>query len=171
LTDDALFLFVDGRWKGAVNYMNPLGSKGKLAGAFAKLLHEMWGGDLPYLTPIDFRVGSRILFLPPATNSSYLQRSICQLKSQYNGSDQHDSQEFLSFLIDGIHEDLNRIIAKPTYAPTPEEEAELERLPPQIASDREWRAWRARNDSLIVDFFQGQFRSRLECLTCGKVCI
>ncbi|KAF8902399.1 hypothetical protein CPB84DRAFT_1746670 [Gymnopilus junonius] len=123
---------------------------GKLAGAFAKLLHDMWGGDLPYLTPIDFR------------------RSICQLNSQYNGSDQHDSQEFLSFLIDGIHEDLNRIIGKPNYTHTPEEEAELERLPPQIASDREWRAWRSRNDSLIVDFFQGQMRNRLECLTCHK---
>jgi len=53
-------LSVEGRWKSAVNYTNPLGSKGKLAGAFAKLLHEMWGGDFPYLTPIDFRVGSRI---------------------------------------------------------------------------------------------------------------
>ncbi|KDR80822.1 hypothetical protein GALMADRAFT_222419 [Galerina marginata CBS 339.88] len=142
--------FTEGRWKNAVNYTNPLGSKGKLAGAFARLLHDMWGGDLPYLTPIDFR------------------KSICQLKSQYNGSDQHDSQEFLSFLIDGIHEDLNRILAKPSFTPTPEEEAELERLPPQIASDREWGNWRARNDSLIVDFFQGQFRSRLECLTCHK---
>ena len=70
--------------------------------------------------------------------------------------------------MDGIHEDLNRILAKPTYAPTPEEEAELERLPPQIASDREWRTWRSRNDSLVVDFFQGQFRNRLECLTCHK---
>jgi hypothetical protein len=72
LADEALFLFVDGRWRSAVNYMNPLGSQGKLAGAFAKLLHEMWGGDLPYLSPIDFRVGSRILFLPPAANSFYL---------------------------------------------------------------------------------------------------
>ena len=98
-----------------------------------------------------------------------MQRSICQLKSQYNGSDQHDSQEFLSFLIDGIHEDLNRIIVKPLYSPTRQEEAELERLPTQIASDREWRNWRSRNDSLIVDFFQGQFRNRLECLTCHKV--
>ena len=56
-------LSVEGRWKSAVNYTNPLGSKGKLAGAFAKLLHEMWGGDFPYLTPIDFRVGSRIYFV------------------------------------------------------------------------------------------------------------
>lgn len=48
--------FTDGRWKTAINYRNPLNSKGKLTGAFAKLLHDMWGGDLPYLTPIDFRV-------------------------------------------------------------------------------------------------------------------
>ena len=47
---------VEGRWKNAINYTNPLGSKGKLTSAFAKLLHDMWGGDLPYLTPIDFRV-------------------------------------------------------------------------------------------------------------------
>lgn len=48
--------FTEGRWKSGINYTNPLGSKGQLTGAFAKLLHEMWGGDLPYLTPIDFRV-------------------------------------------------------------------------------------------------------------------
>ncbi|KAF8159371.1 hypothetical protein B0H34DRAFT_655402 [Crassisporium funariophilum] len=142
--------FTEGRWKSAINYTNEFGSKGKLTGAFAKLLHEMWGGDLPYLTPIDFR------------------RSICQLKDQYEGSNQHDSQEFLSFLMDGIHEDLNRIIARVKPTRTPEEEAELERLPPQIASDREWQTWRSQNDSLIVDFFQGLSRNRLECLTCHK---
>lgn len=91
------------------------------------------------------------------------------MNAQYIGSDQHDSQEFLSFLIDGIHEDLNRVIVKPTHTPTPEEEAELDRLPPQIGSEREWRTWKSRNDSLIVDYFQGQFRNRLECLTCHKV--
>ena len=26
-----------------------------------------------------------------------------------------------------------------------------------------------RNDSLVVDYFQGQFRNRLQCLTCRKV--
>lgn len=51
--------FTEGRWKSGINYTNPLGSKGQLTGAFAKLLHEMWGGDLPYLTPIDFRVIKR----------------------------------------------------------------------------------------------------------------
>jgi hypothetical protein len=33
-----------------------MGSKGQLAGGFARLVHDMWGGDLPYLTPMDFRV-------------------------------------------------------------------------------------------------------------------
>ncbi|KAF8645081.1 hypothetical protein AX16_008139 [Volvariella volvacea WC 439] len=142
--------FTEGRWKTSVNLVNPLGSKGILTGAFAKLLHEMWGEDMPYLSPIDFR------------------KVICRLKAQYNGSDQHDSQEFLSFLIDGIHEDLNRVIVKPRRTPTPEEEEELERLPVQLGSEREWKKWRTTNDSLIVDVFQGQFRSRLECLTCHK---
>ncbi|TFK71676.1 cysteine proteinase [Pluteus cervinus] len=142
--------FTEGRWKSAVNAVNPLGSKGRLTSGFAKLVHEMWGGDLPYLTPIDFR------------------KTITNLKSQYIGSDQHDSQEFLSFLLDGIHEDLNRIIVKPPTISNPQEEEELERLPVQIGSEREWRAWKARNDSIIVDFFQGQFQSRLECKTCHK---
>jgi ubiquitin carboxyl-terminal hydrolase 8 len=88
--------------------------------------------------------------------------------AQFRGSDQHDSQEFLSFLLDGLHEDLNRVLHKPPPA-DPAREAELEKLPQQIASEKEWRVYRMRNDSLIVDFFQGQFRNRLECLTCHKV--
>ncbi|PFH50295.1 hypothetical protein AMATHDRAFT_4113 [Amanita thiersii Skay4041] len=142
--------FTEGRWKHAINFCNPLGYKGKLTDAFAKLVQEMWHADFPYLTPIEFR------------------KNICQLKSEFIGNDQHDSQEFLSFLLDGIHEDLNRVIYKPPVIQSPEQEAELERLPPQIASEQEWQAWKTRNDSLIVDFFQGQFRSRLECLTCRK---
>jgi ubiquitin carboxyl-terminal hydrolase 8 len=71
--------------------------------------------------------------------------------------------------MDGLHEDLNRILIKPTHELTPEEEAELERLPQQVASRKEWAVYRMRNDSIVVDYFQGQFRNRLECLTCGRV--
>lgn len=53
----------DGRWKSAINFTNMMGTKGRLTGAFATLVHEMWGGDLPYLTPNDFRVCDT-LFLP-----------------------------------------------------------------------------------------------------------
>ncbi|KAF7309945.1 Ubiquitin carboxyl-terminal hydrolase 4 [Mycena indigotica] len=140
--------FTMGRWRNAVNTVNPLGSKGLLSGSFASLIHAMWSGELPYIIPLDFR------------------KVVCKLNEQYIGSNQHDSQEFLSFLLDGIHEDLNRLIVKPTFTRTPEQEAELERLSTQVASEQEWRLWKTRNDSIIVDFFQGQFKNRVQCLTC-----
>ncbi|KAF9648660.1 cysteine proteinase [Thelephora ganbajun] len=142
--------FTDGRWKSAVNMVNPLGTKGNLAHSFAMIVHEMWQAEMPYLTPLNFR------------------KSICSHALQFSGSDQHDAQEFLSFLLDGLHEDLNRVLQKPQIQTTPEREAELERLPLQIASQQEWEAYKSRNDSLIVDFFQGQFRNKMECLTCHK---
>ena len=98
-----------------------------------------------------------------------MQRSICSHAPQFSGSEQHDSQEFLSFLLDGLHEDLNRILQKRNIESTPEREAELEKLPTQIASEQEWQIYRMRDDSLVVDFFQGQYRNRMECLTCHRV--
>jgi ubiquitin C-terminal hydrolase len=54
---------------------------------------------------------------------------------------------------------------------TPEREARLETLPPEVASEDEWKIYKMRNDSIIVDLFQGQYRNRLECLTCHKVSV
>lgn len=38
---------------------------------------------------------------------------IAQFAPQFSGYAQHDSQEFLAFLLDGLHEDVNRIQNKP----------------------------------------------------------
>jgi ubiquitin carboxyl-terminal hydrolase 8 len=131
--------------------MNKLGTGGALPQAFATLLHQMWQGQYTYLSPYEFR------------------KSVIHFANQFGGSEQHDSQEFLSFLLDGLHEDLNRVITKPPAEDaSPEREAELETMPQQIAAVQEWEQYRKRNDSLIVDFFQGQFRNRLQCMTCQK---
>jgi ubiquitin carboxyl-terminal hydrolase 8 len=61
------------------------------------------------------------------------------------------------------------VLQKPQIETTPDREAQLETLPQQIASEQEWKIYRMRNDSLVVDYFQGQFRNRLQCLTCRKV--
>ncbi|KAG8916064.1 ubiquitin-specific protease doa4, partial [Tulasnella sp. 417] len=143
--------FIDGRWKAAVNLHNPLGSNGAVANAFAHLVHDLWQQESTYLIPYPFR------------------KSICAYAPQFSGSDQHDAQEFLSFLLDGLHEDLNRILRKPAIpSPTPEREKELETLAQQISSAQEWQLYRLRDDSLVVDYFQGQFRNRLQCLTCKQ---
>lgn len=98
------------------------------------------------------------------------QKNICLYAPQFQGTNQHDAQEFLSTLLDGLHEDLNRIIDKPTIETRPEREVELEALPIQIASEQEWKIYRMRNNSLVVDYFQGQFRNRMQCMTCNKGC-
>lgn len=49
---------LDGRWKNAVNMLNPLGSKGNMASAFATLLYQLWHGDVNYLAPYEFRVST-----------------------------------------------------------------------------------------------------------------
>ncbi|EJU03776.1 cysteine proteinase [Dacryopinax primogenitus] len=143
--------FLENRWQRAVNTVNPLGTRGQLAGAFAKMVQEMWQANFTYLDPTNFR------------------RSVCHYAPSFAGGDQHDAQEFISFLLDGLHEDLNRILQKPANDdPTPEHEAELERLPQQIAGEQEWQRYQRRDDSLVVDYFQGQFRNKLECMTCHK---
>ena len=48
--------FTDGRWKSAVNMVNPMGTKGNLALAFANILRDMWQGEGGTLSPVTFRV-------------------------------------------------------------------------------------------------------------------
>ncbi|QRW16968.1 ubiquitin carboxyl-terminal hydrolase [Rhizoctonia solani] len=74
-----------------------------------------------------------------------------------------------AFPIGRIHEDLNRIIVKPQFEElTPEREAELEGMPKQLAGAHEWARYKRRNDSIVVDYFQGQFCNQMQCLTCGQ---
>ena len=41
--------------------------------------------------------------------SWYLQIMVGKHQPMFAGSDQQDSQEFLTFLLDGLHEGLNRV--------------------------------------------------------------
>lgn len=45
--------------------------------------------------------------------SSFLQWTIAKYAPRFNGFQQQDSQELLAFLLDGLHEDLNRVHEKP----------------------------------------------------------
>lgn len=142
---------LDGSYKRDINKVNPLGTQGALAESFAHLVKVMWSEQYTFVSPVTFR------------------EAISKFAPTFRGFEQHDSQEFLAFLLDGLHEDLNRVVNKPPPVDmTPQREEELETLPQQVASVKEWTIYRQRNDSLIVDWFQGQFRNRMTCLTCGK---
>lgn len=62
----AHYIDADGRWKTAVNMMNPLGSKGHLAQIFATMISEMWRHEYTYLSPLTFRVQ----YLPSSSNEA-----------------------------------------------------------------------------------------------------
>ncbi|KAI7980762.1 Ubiquitin carboxyl-terminal hydrolase 5 [Camellia lanceoleosa] len=85
---------------------------------------------------------------------------------QFSGYNQHNSQEFLVFLLDGLHEDLNRVKYKPYI-----EAKEVEDWPDEQVADEHWQNHLARNDSIIVDVCQGQYHSKLVCPACKKLSI
>lgn len=87
--------FVEGKYKDDINTQNVLGYQGKLAKAFGKLMVKMWDDSGSVLAPYGFK------------------RVISEIKPEFAGYQQHDSQELLSAILDGLHEDLNRIYEKP----------------------------------------------------------
>ncbi|CAI0441841.1 unnamed protein product [Linum tenue] len=131
-----------------INKENPLGMHGELALAFGELLRKLWSSGRTSIAPRAFK-GKLALFAP-----------------QFSGYNQHDSQELLAFLLDGLHEDLNRVKRKPYI-----EMKDRSGHPDEEVADESWQYHKARNDSVIVDVCQGQYKSTLVCPDCSKVSV
>lgn len=87
--------FLTGKFKDDLNRSNPLGMKGELAEEYCSLLKELWSGAQRATYPRNFKY------------------KLEHFAPQFSGYQQHDSQELLGFLLDGLHEDLNRVLKKP----------------------------------------------------------
>uniref|UniRef100_A0A8D3E8R4 Ubiquitin carboxyl-terminal hydrolase n=1 Tax=Scophthalmus maximus TaxID=52904 RepID=A0A8D3E8R4_SCOMX len=131
-----------------LNFTNPLGMKGEIAEAYADVIKQMWSGRHYSVVPRVFKT------------------KVGHFASQFLGYQQHDSQELLSFLLDGLHEDLNRVKNKEYI-----ELRDADGRPDQVMAEEAWRNHRRRNDSVIVDTFHGLFKSTLICPECHKVSV
>ncbi|CAI5757119.1 unnamed protein product [Candida verbasci] len=147
--------FSNHNYKQHINPNNKLGSKGKLTTSFVELLLNMFNNNGSSFSPSKFK---RIMGgLSP--------------NKQFITYDQQDCVEFLNFLLDSLHEDLNQVNLTPEEKKmitelTPEQEKGREILPIRLASTIEWERYLKLNFSIMVDYFQGQLLSQLKCLNC-----
>ncbi|KAJ8245506.1 hypothetical protein GJAV_G00271450 [Gymnothorax javanicus] len=131
-----------------LNMDNPLGMCGEIAKAYAELVKQVWCGKYSYVTPRPFKT------------------QVGRFAPQFSGYQQQDSHELLAFLLDGLHEDLNRIRKKPYI-----QLKDAEGRPDKVVAEEAWENHIKRNDSIIVDIFHGLFKSTLVCPICSKVSV
>ncbi|XP_078430807.1 ubiquitin-specific protease 8 [Wolffia australiana] len=140
--------FFLGEYTKEINAQNPLGMNGELAMAFGEVIRKLWAAERVPVAPKHFKA------------------TLARFAPQFSGFNQHDSQELLAFLLDGLHEDLNRVKNK-RYV---EVKDALDRPDDEVA-DEYWENHLARNNSIIVDICQGQYRSTLVCPFCKKISV
>ncbi|XP_072480366.1 ubiquitin carboxyl-terminal hydrolase 8 isoform X2 [Notamacropus eugenii] len=128
-----------------INRSNLLGHKGEVAEEFGIIMKALWTGQYRYISPKDFKI------------------TIGKINDQFSGYSQQDSQELLLFLMDGLHEDLNKADNRKRH-----KEENNDHLDDFRAAEHAWQKHKQLNESIIVALFQGQFKSTVQCLTCHR---
>jgi ubiquitin carboxyl-terminal hydrolase 8 len=159
-TSPLTHFFLSGNFRNDINEQNDLGTHGKLANEYYSFLNAIWYEHQPIVSPANIK------------------SAISNFNEEFIGSDQHDSQEFLSCILDGLHEDLNvarrkksnsYIESKRKEHNNQEKEEEREEFDVETLRDRAWKRYIDFNYSIIVTTFQGQYMSVLKCSQCGKI--
>ncbi|XP_066492032.1 ubiquitin carboxyl-terminal hydrolase 32 isoform X3 [Tiliqua scincoides] len=140
--------FISGRHLYELNRTNPIGMKGHMAKCYGDLIQELWSGTQKNIAPLKLRW------------------MIAKYAPRFNGFQQQDSQELLAFLLDGLHEDLNRVHDKPYV-----ELKDSDGRPDWEVAAEAWENHLRRNRSIVVDLFHGQLRSQVKCKTCGHISV
>ena len=142
--------FLDNRWRSFIQ-KNWKGSNGIMPEIYANLIRSLWKNDVQAVRP------------------SSLRNFCTRLNREWGLDRQQDAKEFLEFLVDCLHEDLNiNWERRPLRPLTTDEELRRERMPVSAVSRLEWERYSHRECSFISSLFAGQHASRLRCTTCGN---
>ena len=141
--------FLCNYYKREINTESKYSCQGEIAISYASLLDKLWRQTHPYIRPI-----------------SFLKTFISHVSSFSYGS-QHDSHEMLIYLLEKLHEDLNRNKEKKYVELNEKQENETD----IEASNRWWETHLKRDNSIIMDLFSGQYKSTLKCPFCDKISI
>ena len=85
----------------------------------------------------------------------------------FANNSQHDSHEFLIYLLEKLHEDLNRNKEKVYIELNEKGENETDIQ----ACNRWWETHQKRDNSIINDLFAGQYKNTVRCPFCERVSI
>ncbi|MCL4131839.1 UNVERIFIED_CONTAM: hypothetical protein GTU68_050030 [Idotea baltica] len=96
-------------------------------------------------------------------NTGSFKAQIQRFAPVFIGYAQHDAQELLRKLLEGLHEDVNRV----TMRPRPITDDIDESLDDHQKAMEAWKRYLRYDDSKIVDMFVGQLKSALQCSVCG----
>eukprot|EP01031_Cornospumella_fuschlensis_P030802 gene30802-37214_t len=149
--------FTSQAYLGQLNLTNPLGHEGKVACAYGKLLQDIYSNIYTKYVPREFK------------------NVLGEFYVQFSGYEQQDAQEFMNFLLDGLHEDLNRLKSKPYVKQIKRRDKKRigdgsgyddDEAYEHIIAAESWRRYLLRNDSYIVDHFFGLLKSHLTCPSC-----
>ena len=132
-----------------INPDNKLGTGGQVTTIYRKLLEDLWNGEEEYINP------------------SYFKRIFVHFVHKFSGYAQQDSNEFLIYLLDKIHEDLNSITVKPYIEMDEKKKDQTD----EEVSKIWWEKHLKRENSIIVDLFHGQFKSTISCNVCHRICV
>ncbi|GAB5357577.1 hypothetical protein AAMO2058_000386300 [Amorphochlora amoebiformis] len=86
--------FTSGRYESSINRKNELGTQGRFAYAFSRLFKSMYNGKNRVVAPRE------------------VIHETIRRQPDFGGGAQHDASEFLSFLLDTLHEDLKSEYSK-----------------------------------------------------------
>ncbi|XP_051717468.1 ubiquitin carboxyl-terminal hydrolase 2a isoform X2 [Ctenopharyngodon idella] len=112
---------------------------------FAKLIQTMWtSSSSEAVSPSEFKT------------------QIQRYAPRFVGYNQQDAQEFLRFLLDGLHNEVNRVTVRPRG-----NIEDFDHLSDEEKGKKMWAKYLEREDSKIVDLFVGQLKSSLTCSECG----
>mmetsp|Transcript_18854 Transcript_18854/g.21281 ORF Transcript_18854/g.21281 Transcript_18854/m.21281 type:complete len:736 (-) Transcript_18854:215-2422(-) len=135
--------FMNNLYEKEINSRNRLGTGGVLSTTFGQLINDLWTSEDSEIYPIKFLKGFK------------------KHAPQFIEGYQEDAQEFLSYLLDGLHEDLNRVKKKSSPV-----EIETKNRSEEEISAESWFRYLKQNQSIIVDLFQGQLKSTVICRGC-----
>jgi len=119
-------------------------AKSALMKRFAELIKNLWEGDKTSIPTYSFKTEVDV-YAP-----------------RFSGYYQQDAQEFLRYLLEGLHDELNRVMTRPRNLPEIDDD-----LSDSQKAVETWKRYLRIDNSKIVDTFGGLLKSSLECTHCG----